>query len=186
MPLQIDVQLTGEDEVEKRLTEMARDFPVAATKAAKAGAEIVRAGAVKSIRSRGEETGTKTTKSGREVKTYAALGAPIADKLTSRTGALRASIRSEQSGTGEYSVGPTVKYGRIHEFGGEIQVSAHTVLSHWRHLADRSTKVKAYTRGGWVTKMPARPYLTPGYEDNADRVKREMIRTLTVELGRGQ
>jgi len=179
----IQVQVLGREEAERELLRLIKSMPAASDKAAKAGSEIVRAGAVNMIRTRGEVTGTRVTKSGTEINTYAALGDPIAGQLTSRTGALRASIRAEKRETGTYAVGPTMVYGAIHEFGGTTE--AHTITARPGHFLRFAVGGEVLYRRSVQhpgSTMPKRPYLRPGYENNVGQVHAAMIKSLTAAL----
>ena len=189
----IKAQIIGGDAVERALLRMAEKLPGATTDAALAGATIVEGRAkAEGFRSKGEEVGEKTTKSGKTRKLYAALGAPIADKLTSRTGNLRASIRSEAAGRGRAAVGPTAKYGAIHEFGGTIDIPAMSRLSSIRKLSvsnrrgrgahSRIATVRRHTRSAYTITMPARPYLRPAFEKHRETVRRAMVKRLQAAL----
>jgi phage gpG-like protein len=112
---------------------------------------------------------------------FGALGEPIAGKLTTRTGALRASIRMQiRENQVAALVGPTKKYGHIHEVGftGSEDVKAHSR----RYRAMRGVKagfvdttVKAHKR---MMKMPARPYLKPAFVRNRQRIREIMAKPI--------
>lgn len=191
----INTEVLGADEADKALTELAKQFPAAAYRGVMKGAIVVQ-GSAKSefIRTQGESYVTRTGKT-----RYRALGAPVADKLTSRTGALRASIRvvGDEASASAY-VGPAVVYGRIHEFGGDISIAAHSRLA---TLAGRRQKVKAAVynirthkrRMATIGKrlniysvaehevaartmhIPARPYLRPAYYAHQAEVREKVV-----------
>lgn len=186
MPV-ISVKVLGTDEMERTLLGMARACTAAADEAAMAGAQMIRGYAVKNIRTRGEQTGTKTTASGRTIGTFAELGAPIPGRLTSRIpGMLRASIRAEREAPGAWAVGPTAEYGRIHEFGGTTR--PHVIRA-------RRAKALAFVMGNQLmlrqsvhhpgSHIPPRPYLRPAFYEHVDAVRNAMIRALIKRLGAG-
>ena len=186
----IRATITGVDNIQAAFLSMAVKMPTVATSAAKAGAELV-AGIAKreGFRTRGEETGTRVSKSGKTVKTYAALGAPLADKLTSRTGYLRSSITVKVAGVGVAVTGPTAVYGGIHEFGGTISIGGRS----WRGGFQKSSKrakartilaryVKRHTVGAYAVRMPARPYMRPAWEGHKAEVRATVVREIKRAL----
>ena len=83
------------------------------------------------------------------------------------TGGLKASIRAALDSNKRSAVaGPTVKFGRLHEFGGHIRVTAkmrgYLAWAYGWHLR----KDKA------VIHMPARPYMRPALDKAKPRLKR--------------
>lgn len=183
MPI-IRAQIIGGDAVARAFMRIAEQMPGATTKAVEAAAAFVE-GRAKSegFRTQGVQTGTKVTASGKTIGTYGALGEPIADKLTSRTGTLRASIRSEVIGVGRAAVGPTAVYGGIHEFGG--RTPAHTITA-------KKAKALRFMIGGKVifrrkvqhpgSNIPARPYLRPAFEKHIAKVRDIMLDSLAKSL----
>ena len=197
MPV-ISVKVLGTDEMERTLLGMARACEAAADEAAMAGAQMIRGFAVKNIRTRGEQTGTKTTASGRTIGTFAELGAPIPGRLTSRTGMLRASIRAEREAPGAWAVGPTAEYGRIHEFGGTTRphvIRARRAKARPHVIRARRAKALAFVMGNQLmlrqsvhhpgSHIPPRPYLRPAFYEHVDAVRNAMIRALIKRLGAG-
>ena len=163
-----DVQVDGDDAVDQAMQALARGMPELGTRAAVQGAQIVRSHAVKDTIRRGE-AGNKES-----------LGAPIAGVLTSRTGALRSSIkvvplRAESAAL----VGPTVKYGAIHEFGGKT--AAHVIkprVAQWLtfKIGGQWVKTKEVNHPG--SDIPARPYLMPAYTRYVGEIREKITRVL--------
>jgi len=176
--MEIRATFYGKDEVLAALAKMAAAIPEATDKAARAGAVYVRGRAVK------EGFRIVAAKDPNSRTGYGALGAPIAGKLTRRTGALQASIRDEPAGRGRAAVGPTAKYGAIHEFGG--RTGPHTISA-------RKAKALRFMVGGKViyrksvqhpgSNIPPRPYLRPAFEGHRAEVLRIMVNSLAKSLG---
>jgi phage gpG-like protein len=191
-------KLNGFDIVQHNLANIASRCPLAATKAAHAGAMVVMGAAKREgFRTKGEEIGEREIKrgknKGKKVKQYAALGKPIAGQLTSRTGMLRSSIQViDKPQQQAAAVGPSAVYGAIHEFGGTINMPARSwrggfTRSRKKRLSDKQTRLHAYvkrhTRGGYVIHMPARPYMRPALAKHRAEVNRQIIRSLLRDLG---
>jgi phage gpG-like protein len=110
----------------------------------------------------------------------------------------------------EARVGTDVVYARIHEFGGktrrhDIRPRNKQVLA-WPTAGGYVTKSgemkrfyggksKAARKYGWTyamvvdhpgSKIPARPYLFPAYQTQADNIKRDFEAALTATVGGGQ
>ncbi len=104
---------------------------------------------------------TKTIKRGGK-------GKPLAAKLTSRTGTLRRSIRVNRVSRTIRDIGTDLRYGAVHEQGGNLSVKAHTrerqtvsgrtvaFVPRGTVLASRTINVKAHKRF-----VPKRPFLDP-------------------------
>jgi phage gpG-like protein len=174
------VYVVGADVVSAKLSLMAAQMPQIGERAALRGAEVVRRYAVtEGFRSVGEVIGT--TRTGRTQ--YAALGEPIPDTLTSRTGMLRSSIRTAPI-TGGAAVGPTAVYGRIHELGGTT--GARTITArNARFLRFKGAD------GNWLfrrsvhhpgSKIPARPYLRPAIENHLSEVGKAVYDSITASV----
>ena len=178
----IRMRLLGGDAVSAALLRMAQALPGATTQAAMAGAKLVEGFAKnEGFRTRGAVTGTKTTARGNTIKTYAAFGLAIAGKLTSRSGRLKSSIHHEEAGAGRAVVGPAVKYGAIHEFGGG-RAQATTVRAHTRG----GFTVRAHARKAYDMNMPARPYLRPALADHIPQVRAAMMKSIEKSLVRAK
>jgi len=186
------VEIIGGAEAEKAFVDLVARFPKAAQRGVMKGAHIVSASS-KDEMIRGKGVAYSSIKT-RKTK-YTALGAPVADRLTSRTGALRASIRVvEDKASLSAFVGPTVDYGRIHEFGGTITALALGRLAAKRkdrmvHLATgervmRYVRVRAHRRGSYTINMPARPYLWPAFLKHKADVRQAIVAELTDVFGR--
>ena len=188
------LQVVGEEKFRAQVNALAGALEEAATEAAFAAATEATGFAKKNFRTRGEETGEKTTKSGKTIKTYAALGLAIAERLTSRTGRLRSSIFSDKDGPGRAVIGSNVEYARIHELGGTIQINEHTRLAAKRMVGPKFKidgewfrelqNVKAHSRKAYTITMPARPYLRPAIEDHEEELRVTVIRVMSRELKR--
>jgi phage gpG-like protein len=186
------VEIIGGDAALKAFDDLVARFPAAAQRGVMKAAHIVQ-GSAKSetIRSRGiAYSSIKTHKT-----KYQALGAPIADQLTSRTGALRASIRVvADTSTISALVGPAVVYGGVHELGGTIRVPALSRLSAKRkdrmvNLATgervmRYVKVAKHTRGAYTITMPKRPYLWPAFQKHKEEARQMIVAELSDIIGR--
>jgi len=71
-------------------------------------------------------------------------------------------VEAESSGTSAYvDVGPTVVYGRIHEFGGVIK----PVFAKALHFVIDGVHVVTQ-----IVHMPARPYLRPAVDESQDKI----------------
>lgn len=185
----IKFDLDGLDEVEKGILSLAATIPKAASIGAMAGGETVRTIAITQyFRTKGEYTGT--TKKGR--KKYAALGAAVAEKLSRRTGNLQASVRVVEDGEGKAAVGPTARYGGIHEFGGEINIRSHSRLASVREVKvgkrkfRRAERVRAHERSATTITMPARPYLRPAFTEHMAAVGKAIVDAMIAYLKRGK
>lgn len=188
----IHVDVVGADAVFAALVKKSAKVPAAALNAAVRGAMMVEGYAKREgFRTRGEKTGTKRTKSGLTRFTYAALGPPVDNILTSRTGALRSSIqvtpRPEDTAA---LVGPSVKYGAIHEFGGTINVGARSWRGGFRKASKQRksdrTKLGSYVRrhsiGAYTIRIPPRPYMRPAFHKHVPAIRRAMMRSLIKDL----
>jgi phage gpG-like protein len=192
----VALEVEGNKPAQKAFNALSAALPKIATKASMLGAQIVRTKAITNeIRTKGAVTGTRVDKKGNLVARYAKLGGAIADKLTSRTGALRSSIRVVAQPLAAL-VGPTVKYGAIHEFGGTITQGARSRRASSRNLGNLMGKVtvdgkvrrrvvghkiamvRAYSIGGAVIRIPPRPYLRPAYEHNIAKIQETMIQAM--------
>lgn len=113
-----------------------------------------------------------------------------------RTGRLRRSItaRFEGKGTDKFRafVGTNVKYARIHEYGfeGTVNVKAHVVKEHQRMQSiafgklmkePRMVTIRSHTVQDHATamKMPARPFMRPALQENAERITMNIRKALT-------
>ncbi len=96
--------------------------------------------------------------------------------LSTRTGQLRRSIHARAQGSGfdtVVTVGPSVHYAAIHEFGGKT--APRTILP-------RRAKVLRFEAGGRTifarrvnhpgSRIPARPYMRPSLEENREEIER--------------
>jgi phage gpG-like protein len=176
----IRMEVIGHNGVAEAFARMAKTVPKAAMRGVKQAAQFISTEAKRNFRTQGDID--LTTRSG-----YGALGPPVANQLTSRTGALRASIHVEPIESQLAAlVGPTRKYGAVHELGfdGTVQVPAHqrkvraTRGGRARFIVD----VRAHSR---KMHMPARPYLRPAFERNQHRVREIMARPIIEAIQRG-
>lgn len=97
-------------------------------------------------------------------------GAPLPNKLTSRTGTGRRSISTDFGALPRAaSVGSSLNYMRVHEEGGTFVASLARVGAHTRTVVFGRTvspfTVPAYTRSGYSFKMPRRAWLEPAVDD---------------------
>ena len=182
--MDLSFKLIGRNQVEKALLAMARAMPSAASVGAMKGALLVEGYAKRE----GFVKGSRNAKQ----------GPPRAGILTSRTGSLRQSIRSMAAGEGRAAVGPTMKYGHIHEFGGIINVQAHSRLAGGRTVkvgkllksGKISTKQKvkatrligAYSVPAYTVNMPKRPYLRQAFEKHQDEVSKAIVQGVAEGL----
>jgi HK97 gp10 family phage protein len=72
------------------------------------------------------------------------------------------------------SVGPTVIYGRIQEFGGVIKPVTAKIL-HWVDEGGRHHQAASVT-------IPARPYLRPAVDENEDAIIKAVADNLRIEI----
>lgn len=81
-------------------------------------------------------------------------GRPLPDRLTSRTGTGRRSIRTDRGGLPRFfiDIGSDLKYMQLHETGGTVSVRAHSR----RGRKGGTHRVRAHS-----ATFPARPYLAP-------------------------
>jgi phage gpG-like protein len=185
--MEVKVTVLGGEQFVRRMNGMASGLERVRSDAARVGAQMVQGFAMREgfyIGSVGVDQGP-----------------PKPDKLTSRTGNLRGSIRTENGPPGVAYVGPTAVYGAIHEFGGTIQQRAMTRLAGGRRIAvakllksgKYSTKqtvratqrVRAHERGAYAIHMPARPYLRPAFQKHEREIQDAMIRRIIRGLGGG-
>lgn len=116
-----------------------------------------------------------------------------------KTGRLRRSITARFEGLGSDTfraiVGTNVQYARIHEYGfsGSVNVKAHVVKGHQRIQTiafgklmnqPRKVTVREHTvkEHAAFMKMPARPFLRPALEENAERITTNIRKALTGAL----
>lgn len=97
-------------------------------------------------------------------------GAPLKNKLTSRTGTGRRSIRVDRSGLpSSISIGSDLGYMAAHEKGGTFSVRKSTVAAHTRTRAFgkkfKPFKVPSHTRKAHKIKLRRRAWLEPAIED---------------------
>jgi phage gpG-like protein len=93
----------------------------------------------------------------------------LSNRLTSRTGTLRRSIRVNRSGVPAYiDIGTDLKYGAVHEFGGEIDKPSRVIRSHTRRVAFGKKRkpftVPAHFRMGHSANYPKRPFMKPALD----------------------
>ena len=129
-------------------------------------AEQLRTEVIQTLR---QTTGTVTgkTPTGRNIFSASLPGTPPG----SRTGRLRNSITSKQSGELRRTVGTNLEYARIHELGGTINHPGGTdyiVTSGGAVFIGKDKGLRLRQQGYWVGKtkphainMPPRPYLVP-------------------------
>lgn len=104
-------------------------------------------------------------------------GAPLPDKLTSRTGTGRRSIRVDRGGLPRLfvDVGSDLGYMAVHETGGTVRRRAHSRRTQSGGLA----RVSAHT-----ATFPARPWLQPALEDEAGGMEDDLAAEWERELQR--
>jgi phage gpG-like protein len=111
------------------------------------------------------------------------LSGPNPEKLKVRSNRLRSSIRFQVQSSGDkfaLIMGTDVPYAAIHEFGGitkphEIRPKRKGFLAFQKGGEWRFTR-KAIQHPG--SKIPARPFLRPGLEQNLDQFQRSLMRIL--------
>lgn len=85
--------------------------------------------------------------------------APLADKLTSRSGRLRRSINAKFEDGGQTGiVGTAVNYGAVHEYGASL-VAQRKNLKHAPHLVKRKNGEHVMTGTAYGIKYPERSFL---------------------------
>ena len=77
-------------------------------------------------------------------------------------GSVQVVVSKSTATEAEVDVGPTVIYGRIHEFGGIIKPIRAKMLS-W--IADTGERIFAN-----LVQIPARPYLRPAFDEHKDDI----------------
>jgi phage gpG-like protein len=180
----ITAKIEGDEAVVAVFREMGPEFTRAAKKGLQRAALAVQASAADDfIRHQGEayeHTFKSGKRKGETITRYAALGPPVEGILTSRTGVLRSSISIADEGELAVAIGPTVVYGAIHEFGGDIPQGAWSRLASTRLVGPvfkigkerfRTVQdVKAHEVSAHTIHMPARPYLRPALAKQRGRI----------------
>lgn len=88
--------------------------------------------------------------------------APLADKLSRRTGRLGGSIAVDRGGLPfSVSTGTDVVYGLLHELGGTVSYTRKARKS--KRVGPRKGKTRAFDTNV-VAKFPARPFLQPALD----------------------
>lgn len=132
---------------------------------------------------KGAVTGNTLLKAARAgggvVETYAKMNASAGRPgLNVDTGALVNSIIVEDGDNSEthaeVNIGPTVEYGRIHEFGGVIKPVAAKMLS-W--LNEAGERIMAHE-----VHIPARPYLRPAVDEHKDDIRAAIQEQITKDI----
>ncbi len=115
-----------------------------------------------------------------------------ADKILTLRGYLRGQISWQSLDDNSVEVGTSVKYGAIHQFGGEIQQPARQATVRYRSVAGRvlfaGAKHKLATERqvsipAHAVNMPARPFLGISAEDDA-QIKARIREWLEERYGR--
>ena len=125
---------------------------------------LIEADAKRSL-SRGGKAVVGRDKDGRYQKTDKAISGPAGEPPRLRTGNLRASIQAAKTMEGTYVVGPTTTafYGRIHEYGGKIRVTARMrgflAAELGIHLRKDTTEIT----------IPKRPFMGPAMRRMAEK-----------------
>lgn len=99
------------------------------------------------------------------------------------TGNYRADVRSDK-GVGEAVVGTNTVYGPIHEFGGNIPITAKSRRYFWarfRETGDGKWKGLALTRKSHIT-VRARPHWRPAIDTRKEAIARAIIKLLQAAI----
>ena len=175
MPVAMRVKVVGVQALVRRLNKISpRKNPRWISKALVNSALLAQKISAEEEIKRGGRVAVRGPRGGRRVTD----AAPIAGKLTSRSGLLRASIgtnRNERLAAQDRSriprlieFGTDVKYGAVHEIGGPVRVPSSRVSAHTRTMAfGRRTQpfeVKAHTRWAHVAFYEPRPFLEPALD----------------------
>ena len=104
-------------------------------------------------------------------------GPSLRDRLTSRTGTGRRSIRVDRGGLSKFfvEIGSDLEYMKVHETGGTFQRRAHTRTSR----LGNSFQVRAHQ-----ATYPARPFLKPALDAVDDELEGVFFREWQTELNR--
>lgn len=172
------MQVIGEERTRAQFDAMAQKMESAASDAAFAAAQYASGQAKRSFRTVGSADPDSPTG-------YAALGQPVPERLTSRTGRLRASIDALQDGVGRALIGSPVVYAAIHEFGGKT--SPHVIrprkAKYLRFIGASGNPVYAKSVRHPGSNIPPRPYLRPAVMDNLAEIKALIVRVFRRKLG---
>lgn len=114
--------------------------------------------------------------------------APAKDRITSRSGIGRRSIRIRTDDLPRsVSVGSDRGYMAVHEFGGAVDVPSTTVRSHRRKVVFGKRvapfDVGPYFRMGYVANFPKRPWLEPAIVRARGASDAIMLRALRKAIG---
>lgn len=96
---------------------------------------------------------------------------PLPDRLTSRTGTGRRSIRVDRGGLPDFfvDIGSDLEYMKLHETGGTVGVRGHSRRSHFRRTATGTQFVIGHDVASHQATFPKRAYLAPALDEvNAD------------------
>lgn len=104
-------------------------------------------------------------------------GPPLRNRLTSRSGTGRRSIRTDRGGLPRFfvDIGSDLKYMQLHETGGTVQRRAHSR----RSRSGGTHNVRAH-----AANFPARPYMAPALEAVDDQLEGVFFREWQTELNR--
>jgi len=83
-------------------------------------------------------------------------------------GSIQTVVSTSTETKAEVDVGPTVIYGRIHEFGG-IVLPVHAKMLSW---IDVDTGERVFAN---KVQIPARPYLRPAFDEHKDEIVDAMM-----------
>jgi len=83
-------------------------------------------------------------------------------------GSIQTVVSTSTETKAEVDVGPTVIYGRIHEFGG-IVLPVHAKMLSW---IDVDTGERVFAN---KVQIPARPYLRPAFDEHKDEIVNAMM-----------
>ena len=83
-------------------------------------------------------------------------------------GSIQTVVSTSTETKAEVDVGPTVIYGRIHEFGG-IVLPVHAKMLSW---IDDDTGERIFAK---MVQIPARPYLRPAFDEHKDEIVNAMM-----------
>lgn len=157
MSVEMRVDMIGWEEAAREFGLMGARLERIATKAASAGATVIAGEAKKNF--------IVTTLTG-EGNIKDRKAAPVnATKLTRRSGMLQDSIRIQTLSPGRVAVGPTRKYGRIHELGGTFTQQPREVGAKMHKMG----KGKAIVRGETIFKT--RTHVSTTVDATGKRVK---------------
>jgi hypothetical protein len=102
--------------------------------------------------------------------------------LRNRSGALRRSVRAYPPGVemtvirGEVAADRvTSKYGKVHEYGGDVKIPAHAVRSHLRtSVLGKTYEVRAHSRRGHTAHFEERSFMRSALADRRNAIEQSI------------